>query len=105
MLGSKRICFRCIPEDAIIFNVPLRSIKYSPKTGIREYPVVGAVVIALGWSKQVGNRQVLHQLAIPLRKAIGVGLRCGPTPPHDPRADDCVFGRLAELLQDVKWIF
>jgi hypothetical protein len=54
VLGSEGICFMCVSKDAIIFNIPLRSIKDSPKTSIREYPVVGAIIIAFGWAKQIG---------------------------------------------------
>jgi hypothetical protein len=54
VLGSERICFMRVSKDAIIFNIPLRSIEDSPKTSIGEYPVVGAIVITFIWAKQIG---------------------------------------------------
>ena len=54
VLGSERICFMRISNDAIIFNIPLRPIEDSPKTSIGEYPVVGAIVITFIWAKQIG---------------------------------------------------
>jgi hypothetical protein len=82
MLYRERICFMRISKDTIIFNVPLRWIEDSSKTSIGEYPVVGAIAITFGWTKQVGYWLMLHQLAISPTATFGVSREHFPPLQH-----------------------